>query len=497
MDRVWALNALSTPPTLPGTLETGYPNDASGVATTIGAWWYYMVTEELRGAITSAGLTPDRNALNQLSLAIQQLARQSVSTGNAATATNVAYSGLTGTVPTWNQNTTGNAATATTVPWSGLTGTAPPISHFSNDAGYITSGNAVTATNVPYSGLTGTVPTWNQNTTGNAATSTTAVNLNGNTINTIPYQSAAGNTSYIGAPSTSNTFLGWNGSAYVWATPAGGGGGSTATTVPYSGLTGTVPTWNQNTTGTSANANNIVGGTAEQIPYQTGIGATSFIVAPTVANSYLEWTGSAFAWNANIVAHGTEVYTTNGSFTAPAGVYSVNVICCGGGGGSGGGGANGADSFFVGGEADSGWFYSGGDGGVGGGGGLAAVAHKTVSVTPGTSYVIAIGSGGYAGAAGGTGGAGSSTTFASTIVVATGGGFGTGGGGGVAATSTGPGAAGTPGVSGSIGYDTTGDYSTLDGLVIGGVCKGVGGVPGASGGGTGQAGGDGACIITW
>jgi hypothetical protein len=33
-------------------------------------------------------------------------------TGNAATATNVAYSGLTGTVPTWNQNTTGNAATA-------------------------------------------------------------------------------------------------------------------------------------------------------------------------------------------------------------------------------------------------------------------------------------------------------------------------------------------------------------------------------------------------
>jgi hypothetical protein len=34
-------------------------------------------------------------------------------TGNAATATNVAYSGLTGTVPTWNQSTTGNAATAT------------------------------------------------------------------------------------------------------------------------------------------------------------------------------------------------------------------------------------------------------------------------------------------------------------------------------------------------------------------------------------------------
>jgi hypothetical protein len=35
-------------------------------------------------------------------------------TGNAATATNVAYSGLTGTAPTWDQDTTGTAAIATT-----------------------------------------------------------------------------------------------------------------------------------------------------------------------------------------------------------------------------------------------------------------------------------------------------------------------------------------------------------------------------------------------
>lgn len=34
-------------------------------------------------------------------------------TGNSATATNVAYSGLTGTVPTWNQNTTGSSASCT------------------------------------------------------------------------------------------------------------------------------------------------------------------------------------------------------------------------------------------------------------------------------------------------------------------------------------------------------------------------------------------------
>jgi len=71
--------------------------------------------------------------------------------GNAATATNVAYSGLTGTVPTWNQNTTGNAGTVT----NGVYTTGS----YSNPA-WITS--------IDYSKLSGTVPTWNQNTTGSA-----------------------------------------------------------------------------------------------------------------------------------------------------------------------------------------------------------------------------------------------------------------------------------------------------------------------------------------
>lgn len=56
--------------------------------------------------------------------------------GNAASASNVPYSNLTGPVPTWNQNTTGSAG------------------------------------HVPYTGLTGSATTWNQNTTGNAATAT-------------------------------------------------------------------------------------------------------------------------------------------------------------------------------------------------------------------------------------------------------------------------------------------------------------------------------------
>lgn len=67
---------------------------------------------------------------------------------------------------------------------------------------------------------------------------------------------------------------------------------------------GTAPQWSDPSgvtvgSATSATtATNIAGGTANQIPYQTGAGATSFVTAPSVSNTYLEWTGSAFQWSA-------------------------------------------------------------------------------------------------------------------------------------------------------------------------------------------------------
>ena len=75
-------------------------------------------------------------------------------TGNASTATNVAYTGLTGTVPTWNQNTTGNAATVTTNAnlTGGVTsiGNAATVITNANLTGDVTSvGNATTLTNDP------------------------------------------------------------------------------------------------------------------------------------------------------------------------------------------------------------------------------------------------------------------------------------------------------------------------------------------------------------
>lgn len=45
-------------------------------------------------------------------------------------------------------------------------------------------------------------------------------------------------------------------------------------------------------------ATNIAGGAANQIPYQTGAATTSFVTAPTVASTFLNWSGSALAWSA-------------------------------------------------------------------------------------------------------------------------------------------------------------------------------------------------------
>jgi hypothetical protein len=85
---------------------------------------------------------------------------------------------------------------------------------------------------------------------GSATSATTATNIAGGAANQIPYNTAAGTTSFITAPTTGSTFLSWNGSAFVYSaisTPAsvtfnnGGAGdasgttfnGSTARTISY------------------------------------------------------------------------------------------------------------------------------------------------------------------------------------------------------------------------------------------------------------------------
>lgn len=156
-------------------------------------------------------------------------------------------------------------------------------------------------------------------------------------------------------------------------------------------------------------------------------------------------------------------YTSNGSFTVPAGVTQIWVSgCAGGGGGGGGAGANGSAATSAGG---------------GGGGAGQSIIRVPYTVTPGQSISITIGAGGTVGAGGanganngGAGGAGGNTVVGS-LVTLTGG---SGGGGGISS--------GASGGSGGTGFPN-GSYGD-DGVAF---CGGGAGASSPFGGGGGRA----------
>jgi hypothetical protein len=47
---------------------------------------------------------------------------------------------------------------------------------------------------------------------------------------------------------------------------------------------------------------NVAGGAANRIVYNTGSGASSFLVAPTVTDTFLKWNGSAFTWTTAVTS---------------------------------------------------------------------------------------------------------------------------------------------------------------------------------------------------
>ena len=62
-------------------------------------------------------------------------------------------------------------------------------------------------------------------------------------------------------------------------------------------------------------ATNLAGGTANQIPYQTGAGATSFATAPSSTGQVLGWNGSAFTWYTGTIS-GVQLGSNLNSLTA-------------------------------------------------------------------------------------------------------------------------------------------------------------------------------------
>lgn len=204
---------------------------------------------------------------------------------------------------------------------------------------------------VPTSG-SGATGTWSISISGSANAATTATNLASGAANQIAYQTGSGATSFITAPTTSSTYLSWNGTTFAWAAAGGGGGtttnpltmdnsgsgaasgttfdGSVARTISYNTVgapsttgTGATGTWSIDITGAAGLAAAISGGGTNRIVYQTGSSTTSFVTAPTVTDTFLKWNGSAFVWDA---ASGSGTVT---SITAGSGLSGGTITTSG------------------------------------------------------------------------------------------------------------------------------------------------------------------------
>jgi len=161
----------------------------------------------------------------------------------------------------------------------------------------VASGSSPTFIGTNFSGTAGSL------TAGTATTATSAgksTNIANGLANQIPYQTGADTTGFITAPTNSNTVLQWTGSAYTWATIS-----------------------------SVATATNIAGGAINRIPVQTGSGATGFVVAPTVTNTYLQWNGTAFVFAAVTGATGGTVTSVGGTGTVNGLTLSGTVTASG------------------------------------------------------------------------------------------------------------------------------------------------------------------------
>lgn len=195
---------------------------------------------------------------------------------------------------------------------------------------------------------------------------------------------------------------------------------------------------------------------------KTIIGCTFFMVGFTI----------------DINAQTSSTFTSNGTFTVPAGVTNVQVQAWGGGGG--GGGVNGSNS-----QARAG----------GGGSGGTYTLNPSVTVNPlGGTIAVTVGQGGTAGTNTADGGAGGTSTFASgTPVTAVGGNGGAtgdgspqyGSGGAFKVGVTYDGGAGAAASGGNSGAGGGGAGSSGDGGNASGTTAGA---AGAGGGGAGAAG---------
>lgn len=94
---------------------------------------------------------------------------------------------------------------------------------------------------------------------------------------------------------------------------------------PKTGI-GTSGTWPISISGNSVAAVDIVGGLPNEILYQSAVGVTGFIQAPSTSNVVLEWNGSSFLWTtvSGLVGGASPVQSVNG-LTGSVILTSTNI----------------------------------------------------------------------------------------------------------------------------------------------------------------------------
>lgn len=322
--------------------------------------------------------------------------------------------------------------------------------------------NASSATFEIYSGAS---PTWRPlastyaiSVTGNAATASNASALNsyvqntGTTAGTIPVRDGTGKlpgditgNAVTATSATSSASTPWSGIT------------SKPTTLTGYGITDAAPINNANLTG------------APTAP------------TPSAGDNSTKLATTAFVQSAATSVHGKQKFTSNGTFTVPAGVTTIYVTAVGGGGG----GAIGSMDIN----------------GGGGGGGGAATYMQPFTVTAGSSHAITVGSGG-AGNTGGAGGTGGITSVGTLVTCAGGVGGAINGAGGAAGGAGGANGAGaSANFNGGTGGGTVLGAGAGGGNITGPAGSGYG--AGGAGGGAygashgGGAGAPGIVIIEW
>lgn len=161
-------------------------------------------------------------------------------------------------------------------------------SYTAGDMTYYASGTALTklpiGANTYVLASTGSAPQW-------VAPSTipvgTATNLAGGTAGATPYQTGPGATTFLPLGTTN----------YVLTAGA------------------TAPQYVAQSTLSVGTATNLAGGTANQVAYQTGAGATSFVAAPVTAGNALLWDGTNLVWGAGPASSSASNLSGGGAYT--------------------------------------------------------------------------------------------------------------------------------------------------------------------------------------